>query len=310
VRTLGCGLVAALAVLLAALAWSAVRVAQTSTNPWQPGGASGAQRVLILGFGGGQHPGAYLSDSMLLVSVNGGSAVEVSIPRDLWVQLPPDSGRYAKINEALQDGYNAGGLTAGGEMAAKKVEQVTGLQVTGWILEDFQGFRRLIDALGGVDVDVEGAFTAQYPVNDDPEINASWKTIHFDAGRQHMDGERALQYARARYSEDPREGTDFARSARQQRLVSAIKQKLYSPGGAVRFVPVANAASGAIRTNLSTLDLVRFVAGFHPERAKHITLDTSNVLVDARSTDGQQILLPRGGNYGVIADFVHKELGT
>lgn len=302
----GLGLAVALLLLVVVLAgvWAAVELAQTSTKPLSLDPPRGDQRVLILGYGGGDHPGAYLSDSMLLVTQH----AELSIPRDLWVQLPPNSGRYARINEALQDGYNSGGWSAGGDMAAGKVQDVTGVAVTGWLLEDFNGFRQMVDALGGVDVDVQRTFTAQYPVNDNPDVNASWKTIHFAAGRQHLDGERALEYARARYSNDPLEGTDFARSARQQRLIAAIRQKLASPAGALHLVPFVNAVSGAIHTNLSPTDLATFLAGFHPDQAKHVALDNTNVLVDGRSPDGGEILLPRSSDYSLIANYVKSQL--
>jgi LCP family protein required for cell wall assembly len=242
----------------------------------------------------------------VLLSRDGGKQAQVSIPRDLWVQLPPGSGRYAKINEALADGYLNGGLDAGGQLAARKVEDVTGLPVTGWVLEDFEGFRQLVDALGGVDINAPRAFSAQYPVNDDPSVDARWKVIHFDAGPQHMDGERALEYARARYADNPQEASDFARSARQQLLIAAIREKIASPAGALRFLPVVNAAAGAIHTNLPPMELASFVAGFHPEQAKHISLD--GVLVDGRSPNGEDILLPKSGNYALISDYVKSQL--
>jgi polyisoprenyl-teichoic acid--peptidoglycan teichoic acid transferase len=304
VRGLGLAVALVLLVIIGAGAWAAVQLAQTSTAPLTFDAPSGDQRVLILGYGGGDHPGAYLSDSMLLLT----QRAELSIPRDLWVQLPPNSGRYARINEALQDGYSSGGLTAGADLAAQKVQDVVGMPVTGWVLDDFDGFRGMVDALGGVDVDVQRASTAQYPVNDNPDVNASWKTVHFDSGRQHMDGEHALEYARARYSDDPLEGSDFARSARQQRLVTAIRQKLASPAGAVRFVPFVQGVAGAIHTNLSPTALAAFLAAFHPDQAKHVTLDNTNVLVDGRSPDGGDILLPRSGDYSLIATYVKSQL--
>lgn len=292
--------------IVGAAGWSAMRLATTSSNPLAFELPSGAQRIVILGYGGGDHPGAYLSDSMVLVVRDAGKQAEVSIPRDLWVQLPPSSGRYAKINEALQDGYDSGGVNAGGDLAARKVADVVGLSITGWVLEDFQGFRQLVDALGGVDVNAPRAFSAQYPVNDNPDVDARWKVIHFDAGRQHMDGERALEYARARYADNPQEASDFARAARQQLLIAAIRQKVASPAGVLRFLPLVNAAAGVVHTNLPPLDLASFVAGFRADQAKHVALDS--VLVDGRSADGQDILLPRSGNYALISDYVKSQL--
>jgi len=306
VRAVGLAVLVLVVSVVGAAAWSAVRLSSTSAQPLSLEMPAGAQRILILGFGGGDHPGAYLSDSIVLVVEDGTKQAEVSIPRDLWVQIPPNSGRYAKINEALQDGVNSGGLDAGGQLAARKVEDVTGLKVTGWVLEDFDGFRQLIDAIGGIDVDVPRSFSAQYPANDDPSVDARWKVVRFDAGPQHFNGERALEYARARYADVPAEASDFARSARQQLLISAIRQKVASPVGWLHFLPLVNAAAAATHTSLSPLELARFVMGFHPNEAKHIALD--GVVVDGRSADGQDILLPRGGDYGLLASYVQSQL--
>lgn len=305
-RGLGLAALAIVGAIAGAAGWSADRLAATSTEPLAFAWPSRAERILVLGYGGGNHPGAYLSDSMVLVVRDGATQAEVSIPRDLWVQLPPNSGRYAKINEALQDGYDSGGLDAGAELAAHKVEDVTALPVTGWVLQDFDGFRQMIDALGGIDVAVPRAFSAQYPVNDDPAIDARWKVIHFDAGRQHMDGERALEYARARYADVPQEASDFARAERQQLLITATREKIASPTGGLHLLPLVNAVAGAIHTDLSPVELGAFVAGFNASQAKHISLDS--VVVDGMSADGQQILLPRGGNYTAIADYVKSQL--
>lgn len=305
-RGLGLAVLLLGSAIVGAAGWSAYRLAGTSTQPFSLQMPTGAQRIVILGYGGGTHPGAYLSDSIVLVAHDGSSQAEISIPRDLWVQIPPGSGRYAKINEALQDGYNSGGLDAGAELAAKKVADVTGLPVTGWVLEDFDGFRRLIDALGGVDVNVPRGFSAQYPANDDPDVDARWTVVRFDAGRQHFDGEQALEYARARYADVPQEASDFARAARQQLLISAVRQKLTSPAGALHFLPMVNAAAAAAHTNLSPLELASFVQSFQPERAKHIGLDS--VLVDGRSPYGQQILLPRNGDYSLVSKYIQSQL--
>ena len=245
---------------------------------------------------------------MLLLSESGGRQAEISIPRDLWVQLPPNSGHYAKINAALAEGVAQGGLDAGGNLALEKAQQVTGLRIDGWVLANFQGFRRMVDALGGVNVNVQRAFSSEYPVNDNPNIDARWKVIHFAAGPQHMNGEQALEYARARYADTPLEASDFARSARQQRLIAAIKDKLLSPAGVVRFVPLANAVAGTFHMNLPPLRLGEFLAGFHPSTAKHVLLDTSNVLANGRSAGGQDILLPRNDNYSLIVQYIKSQI--
>lgn len=267
--------------------------------------------VLILGYGGQGHEGAYLTDSIVLLHSNlpSGRSAQISVPRDLWVQIPPDSGRYAKINSAFAYGSGGGAdQRAGGRLATTKVSQVTGLQTGRWVTIDFRGFRALVDAMGGVDVEVERAFTAQYPANDNPAIDPSWLTISFAAGRQHMDGETAIRYARARYSETPEEGSDFARSQRQSRLIAAIAAQLKRPTSWPRAFAIMDALQPALRTNLAPVDLPILFLRANLAAATRIRLDNTGILVNDTSSDGQAILIPRGNDYGLIARYIQEQL--
>lgn len=286
----------------------------------QTGYVSGAQRVnlLVLGYGGGGHDGAYLTDSLMIVSLipSTRSTALVSVPRDLWVQVPPGSSQYAKINTAYEVGLSNGyggyppGKLAAGALAARKVSDVTGLPITYWMTIDFQGFRKLVDTLGGVDVSVATAFTARYPRNDDPSIDAGWKVVHFNTGPQHMDGERAIEFARARYIEDPpSEGTDFARSARQQILIRAILSRARQVSAWPGIAGATDALQGALYTNLSLADLALVSEKMDFNHAHRIGLSTDNVLVNAQSTDGQDILLPANGDWNAVRNYVASQLG-
>ncbi len=289
----------------------------------QTGFMSGSGRVnlAVLGYGGVGHDGAYLTDSIMVISLSPGdhATTLISVPRDLWVQVPPDSGQYSKLNTAFQDGYDNGydssagklapGQIAGGLEAAAKVSDITGLGVSYFMTINFQGFRDLVDALGGVDVNVPVAFTAQYPINDNPQINAGWKTIHFATGPQHMNGERAIEYARARYVLYPAsEGSDFARSIRQQLLIRAIVSRLRSPAAWPGLSNALSALQRAIYTNLSLADLSAFTLKLDLSHAAHAGLTNDNVLVDAQSPDGQDILLPRNGDWSAVKRYVASQL--
>jgi len=293
-----------------------VFMAAVSTEPlWSahlwPIAGERAANVLIMGYGGQGHEGADLTDSLLLLhsDLANGKTTQIAVPRDLWVQIPPDSGRYAKINSAYAYGRGeAGDPVAGGRLATTKVGQVTGLPTDRWVTIDFRGFRALVDAVGGVDVDVERAFTAQYPANDDPSIDPSWIEISFAAGPQHMDGETAIRYARARYSEDPAEGSDFARGQRQARLVAAITAKLKRPTTWPRAFAVMDALQPALKTNLAPADLLVLFLRADTSGATRIWLDDPNVLVNDTSADGQAILVPPGNDYGVITRYIAGQL--
>ena len=294
-----------------------VFVTAVSTEPlyaahfWPFGGPREAN-VLIMGYGGEGHEGRYLTDSLLLLhtDLTDGTTAQISLPRDLWVQIPPDSGRYAKLNSAYAYGFSAGGDSpvAGGRLATTKAGQVTGLPVERWVTIDFRGFRALVDALGGVEVEVERGFTARYPASDDPAINPDWTVVTFRAGRQRMDGETAIRYARARYAETPEEASDFARAQRQQRLLRAIGARLRSPTSWWRAPAVLNALQPALRTNLAPVDLLTLFLRADLGDAARINLNDGGLLEDARSDDGQEILRPRGGDFGLIERYLRDQL--
>jgi polyisoprenyl-teichoic acid--peptidoglycan teichoic acid transferase len=285
----------------------------------QTGYMSGGQRVnvVVLGYGGSGHDGAYLTDSLMVISLvpSSGATTLVSVPRDLWVQVPPSSGQYAKINTAYADGLANGyggypaGAAAGGFEAANKVTDVLGMPVNYWLTIDFSGFRKLVDSLGGVDINVPTGFTANYPANDNPQINPNWKVIQFKAGEQHMNGEQAIEYARARYVIQPAsEGSDFARSARQQLLIRAILDRVRQVGAWPGLLSATDALQGAMYTNLSLADLMLFSRKLDLSHAARIGLTDQNVLVDAQSSDGQDILLPASGGWNAIKQYVTTNL--
>ncbi len=274
--------------------------------------------VLVMGFGGGNHPGAYLTDSMLIISIQPqtGKTALISVPRDLWVQIPPNSGRYGKLNSAyaygLENGYGteSAGKVAAGDLAARKLSDVTGLPVKYWLTLDFQGFKQLVDALGGVDINVQNPFTALYPKNDDPSVDASYIKVHFDDGLQHMDGTRAIEYARAReVLDNPVEGTDFARSARQQLLIKAIVAKMTQVSSWPKLFSVLDALKSSFYSNLSARDLFSFVRKIDFTNPKRIGLTNGNVLQDSSSDDGQYILVPKT-SFQDVQQYIQQQLNN
>lgn len=285
----------------------------------QTGYMSGSGRVnlLIMGYGGGAHDGPNLTDSMIVISLNlqDDATTMISVPRDLWVQVPPKSGNYAKLNTAYQDGlehgYNgmAASAAAGGAEAARKASDVLGIPVQYWLTIDFSGFRSLIDALGGVDVDVPVGWSATYPRNDDQDGLSGSATVTFKAGWQHMNGVRALEYARERYIATPAsEGSDFARSARQLLLIHAIVDRARSLGALPHLPGAMDALQKTMFTNLSLADLIALVEKADFNHATRIGLTNQNVLQDATTDDGQDILEPDNGDWSVVQQYVSAHL--
>ncbi len=138
-------------------------------------------------------------------------AATLSIPRDLWVTI---AGGYGQ--ERINAAYELGGPTA----ANQTVSSVVGQPVDHYLLIHLQGVRDVIDALGGVDIVVER------PIHDDayPTDDYGIITIDIPAGRQHMDGTTALEYARTRHQD-----SDFGRAERQQQVLAAVRAALVNP---------------------------------------------------------------------------------
>ncbi len=208
---------------------------------------NGNINILLMGKSGGSRDGNDLTDSIILISLSltDKSINTISIPRDIWV---PDL--MSKINSAYYWGKNGSvffplqGTGGGIEFAKKMVGRITGQSIQYGVVIDFLAFKDIVDALGGVRVDVERPFVDKfYPIegrendtcNGDQydsvarkNFTCRYETIIFDSGLQYMNGETALKYVRSRHSEGE-EGTDLAREARQQKIIEAIKEKILQP---------------------------------------------------------------------------------
>lgn len=276
--------------------------------------------ILVLGYGGSGHSGAYLTDSMVVMSLipSNHHTTLISVPRDLWVQVPEGSGNYGKINSVYENAasYTNTNPVAGGNAAAQKVSLVTGLNIQYWVTINFAGFKDFIDSIGGVDVYVPDSFNACYPKNDDASVDASWIKIQFNKGLQHMNGATAIEYARAREpvevcgmgtSENLAELTDFARSARQQLIIKAALSKVKSISTWPSMYSALSALQKTVYTNLSLADLAQFALKMDLNNAHHAGLSNQNVLMDS-TVDGQYALVPQNNNWQLVKDYVKQQL--
>lgn len=289
--------------------------------------------VLLVGFGGPGHDGGYLTDSLQVMSFDpkGGDVTLISVPRDLFVLLPTYQGRggyWGRINEAYIVGMGNVAREdnkvpyekheAGGQTAMKAVAQVLGIPIDYWISMDFVGFRQFIDAIGGVDVNVERAFTDyQYPNNDDASVDPSYRTVRFDAGLQHMDGDLAIAFARSRYSSQ--DGNDFNRSRRQQVLMAAVKDKLFRAESIPKLLSLLDAFEGHLRMSFSFSEAKDLLGwGQEQARAKQQyairtgVLETGQLLYSDTLPSGAYVIFPRAGQgvYTGIHSYVSNLLAN
>jgi LCP family protein required for cell wall assembly len=175
------------------------------------------------------------ADSIMLVHVAFGSVRKLSIPRDSLASIPGHDDQ--KINAAYAFG--------GAALMIQTVEGFmgNGIRVNHLIEVDFEHFPELIDALGGIDVNVDRRICS-------PPFDNFWKGLRFRRGEQHLDGTEALGFSRIRKNSCQPSESDVDRAARQQKVLDGISGKVKSPSTFFRLPWVSWKAPQALRTDL------------------------------------------------------------
>ncbi len=305
--------------------------------------------ILLLGYGGGSHDGGLLTDTMMLVRIDpiNKSISLISIPRDLWVRLPAEAGNklvWGKINSIYSLGNDNQKKEAtlptpydGGTLAKMIVKEVTAISPDYYAAVNFDAFTSGIDTIGPLTVSVPYTFTDQwYPIRGEEQnlchfteadlatLSATFKSaelekqftcryelLHFDKGKTVMDGETALKFVRSRHGDVG--GSDFGRAQRQQALLDAVKQKVFSLSFIPQILPLAQQVSLDIKSDMSLADVPTLLGRFSDITTyslHSILLTDANVLKNALSSDRQYILQPREGqgNWSGVQYYVNQEL--
>jgi LCP family protein required for cell wall assembly len=234
------------------------------------------------------------SDSIVLVRTDPDKhrIAYLSIPRDLKAEIPGHG--EAKINAAFQLG--------GPALAARTVKRFTGLPINHVAIVDFDRFREVIDALGGIEVDVPAPIRSK-PF-DCPYSAAkckTWRGWRFAKGPQKMDGRRALIYSRIRVNELNPAETDFDRTRRQQQVVQATLDKATSASTALRLPFAGDDLVKPLATDLTTWQLLQL--GWVSFRADASQAVHCRLGGDPATVDGQSVILPSEDNVEAVAMF-------
>jgi polyisoprenyl-teichoic acid--peptidoglycan teichoic acid transferase len=209
--------------------------------------------LLVIGTDGGRAPGredANRSDSLLLVRLDPDThrISYLSIPRDLRVEIPGYG--TSKINAANQIG--------GPALTIATVKALTGLPVDHVVVVDFDGFKELIDAIGGIEVNVPKAILSnRFDCPYKPARCDDWEGWRFEKGTQHMDGRRALVYARIRTNQLDPSDTDITRGSRQQIVADAVGDEIASFGTFLRLPFMGEELAAPLATDLSAWELAQ-----------------------------------------------------
>lgn len=266
------------------------------------GQKEGQINILLLGMrGSNMVGGGLLADTIMVVSVRPeeNKVALISIPRDLYVQ-DPGTSNHSKIN-AVHALYEEKGEGKGMETMKQIVTEVTGLPIHYVVRLDFKGFVDLVETVGGVDVYLDKPFSEPTQFEGEDALNFS-----LPAGKNHLNGQKALFFVRARYT-----SSDFERARRQQQVLIALKDKLLSLGTLSDFGKannIMNILGNDVRTDMDISEMKKafdLMGKIKDPQMKQKVFDTSSEgLLYSSKADTPEgktyILLPSGGNYDKI----------
>ena len=208
--------------------------------------------VLIMGIDENQgrekeYSGAFHPDALLLATFNkdSKSVKLVSIPRDTYTYIPVEK-KKDKITNSYSLGVAKNGKDSGPQSTIDAVEKLFNVPVDYFVRFNFKSFMKVVDDLGGIDVDVPVTFTEQ-DSNDTPGA------IHLEKGYQHLNGEQSLALARTRKID-----SDAMRGQRQQLVLESVVKKLASTGSITKVGKIIDDINGEFKTNFSFDDMLSF----------------------------------------------------
>ncbi len=261
---------------------------------------------VFLGMGGPGHDGPYLTDTIIIASFKPSTkkAALFSLPRDMIVPLNP--GDYRKINSVYHIGEQEN--EAGGELVKEVIGNTLDMPIHYYAALDFKGFVEIIDAIGGIEVNVDRSFTDnQFPTED-----YEYQVVSFEAGEQEMDGLTSLRFARSRHGNNG-EGSDFARIKRQQKIIIAAKDKMTSFNTLInprKITSLFSLFNKYTKTDLEPWEAVKLVhmaKGLNTQEiiAQSIDDRPGGYLKAGYTLDGAFILQPITGNYEDLKMLIH-----
>ncbi|GAB3616075.1 hypothetical protein GCM10027416_06320 [Okibacterium endophyticum] len=275
----------------------------------------GRYNILLLGGDAGPDRDGLRPDSLTVVSIDAdtGEAVMIGLPRDMeYVPFAEDSPFYERYPDGYQscdvsacklnsvyteaevvhpDWYPdaaARGSAPGIEATKDAAEGITGLTIQYYVLIDMQGFSDLVDALGGVTINV----TERVPLGGDENLNgvAEW----FEPGEQHMDGYHALWYARSRHGD-----SDYARMERQRQLQEAILRQFTPANVLSKFQVIAEAGAQVVKT-----DIPESMLGYFTDLA----MKTKELPISAIELTPANDIDPENPDFAAIRELINSTL--
>jgi LCP family protein required for cell wall assembly len=293
---------------------------QKKVNPnLLKGEGDGRVNILLLGNGGVGHEAPDLTDTIMVASIDpvNKKVALVSVPRDLWISLPGhgsmkinaayETGKYDYLGKVDSSNANSKAVEAGFATADQALEQVLGINIHYNALVNFISFKKAVDTLGGVTVDVPEKLR-------DPTMawENGWNAVLANKGTQLFDGKQALLYVRSRHT-----SSDFARSNRQRAVITAIKNKAVTLGtlsNPIKISQLLNTFGNNVKTDLSVSDAARVYMLTKDIADSNITSiglgDEGKNLIRTGRIGNQSVVMPLAGltNFTDIQTYIRQQL--
>ena len=223
-----------------------------------PSFAGGQDAVNFLLIGSDNRSGSSFRTDTMVVAIlrpKEGQVSLISIPRDLWVSIP--GGDNNRINTAYQRGVNSGYPGGGPGLLKDTIHYNLGIRIDHTAMVDFDGFRKIVDTLGGVDIPVVCPYTDWRLIDPsyNPENENNWYLYTVNPGVIHMDGDLALWYARSRSKSN-----DFDRGRRQQEVLRAIYSRGLSGDTLTKIPQLYNDLNTLVATDLGLTDILKLAS--------------------------------------------------
>lgn len=270
------------------------------------------------------HGGALLTDSIMLISVDtkNNTAFMMSIPRDLYVAIPGHG--YSKINEAYVDGqqdhFDESGYPSGGMgLLEKVVAENFGVTLNYYSLVNYTAFKQAVDSVGGIDVTIQSSDQrGLYDPSRDWTKPYKAPLVKLTNGNHHLDGQTALNLARARgdaYGAYGYGQSDYTRTANQRMMLVALKDKAESPGVALNPIKIAglmDSFGNNVTTDFKTsevrrlYDLSKKIPSTSIASVGLNDVSGKSLLRGYTTRSGQSTLIPAAGlnNYSAIQAYL------
>lgn len=268
--------------------------------------------ILVLGVGGEGHDGKDLTDTVIIASLNHKDShiSLISLPRDLYLKSAVGEGRINRLYETAKAKWEA---AQGLDFVRETIQKTFDIPLHYAVKVDFEGFEKIIDAVGGVDVMVEkDIYDAEYPLDGTIE----YEPFFIAAGQRHLNGRTALKYVRSRKT-----SSDFDRSKRQQQVLVALKEKAATEGLLTKksvLKEVYYSLRDHVETNMTIgemIALAEFAAGWDSSKMTSATMNNEPIFKGGflytplrEYYGGAYVLLPVGDNFELVNKFVHLTL--